>query len=143
MTTIDYYLWIHRNISSHLSILHFTTLIRWHIFQYWWKINDKRGWRMSIFKLSVILKSLQNFFAIFCHWGNWYANMRKKKCVVTLSRLKVFCIFAFSVRLGKMDDVRKFVYKNKFIFVYFTLESFTFHIHIGFAVLWMLAFIAG
>ena len=143
MTTIDYYQWIHSNILSYLSILHFATLILRHIFQYWWKINDERGWRMSIFKLSVILRSLQNFFAIFCHWGNWYANMRKKKCVVTLSRLKVFCIFAFSVRLGKMDDVRKFVYKDKFIFVYFTLESFKFLSISCFPVLWKLAFIAG
>ena len=131
------------NIWSYLNNFCFTTLIRWHIFQYWWKINDKRGWRMSIFKLSVILKSLQNFFAIFCHWGNWYANMRQKKCVVTHIRPKVACIFAFSVLMGKKDDVRKFVYKNKFTFVYFTLESFTFHIHIGFAVLWKLAFNAG
>ena len=38
--------------------------------------------------------------------------------------LRFFCAY------GEKDDVRKFVYKNKFIFVYFTLESFTFHIHI-------------
>ena len=88
-------------------------------------------------------RAYKTFFAIFCHWGNWYANMRKKKCVVTHIRLKVACIFASSVLMGKTDDVRKFVYKNKFTFVYFTLESFTFHIHIGFAVLWKLAFIAG